>query len=706
MKKEKLTCVKKIFLVLLAFLLVLSDCRVSVPAAGKFSLKQENVKLNAEKTVFNGKVQKPVVSVKYQGRKLKQGKDYVVKYSGGFCDIGVYQVAVSGTGKYQGAVYKKFTINPSATSILYIASSKKGTELTASWKKQKSRTSGYQIQYSASKKMLNPKVLSVKDKNITKILLKKLNLGTGYYLRIRTYATVKGKKYYSEWSKIKKGVTAGKIIQPVVTPVVKPTATPKPAAFEFKQGSETMSVEAEKYFEIETTNSIEKIEISDTDTVQQYFKYASYYYSFYASKPGKVTITFEDEYGQKLQAEVRVTQNLNKKGTGNVTVVSVESDPTLPIPVIERIQYGSYGISVYFLSDFSSDDPYEGCEAQISKNPEFKAGREVTEERTNEKYSSKMNYGSVYFSFSRLPDQSGSTYYLRTRTYKIEENKKIAGSWSEIRKIDIPSDNQITATPEYSYELYYLDKETTDVMYTGYNRILYLKTDNPDPNTIYLKSERSAAYQGASNWRDFNDDIIFQQQSDNSSSLQKVEGGYVTSWEFTDPGIYQIEIRERSLKGYIVVGTVTVEVKDTDEAKEEWMKEIIQNVTTDEMNPFEKMDAVCKYLDSKFKYLRNNGKKILSLATAPNGPYFATYHWDSMLSPAALCGFAKLIGGFDEIHNCYYDREDWQNMHAKARLTIGDETRYFSACPLSSSGYVENIETVDFSNTENFRQIY
>ena len=25
---------------------------------------------------------------------------------------------------------------------------------------------------------------------------------------------------------------------------------------------------------------------------------------------------------------------------------------------------------------------------------------------------------------------------------------------------------------------------------------------------------------------------------------------------------------------------------------------------------------------------------------------------------------------------------------------------------LSSSGYVENIETVDFSNTENFRQIY
>ena len=79
MKKEKLTCVKKIFLVLLAFLLVLSDCRVSVPAAGKLSLKQENVKLNAEKTVFNGKVQKPVVSVKYQGRKLKQGKDYVVK---------------------------------------------------------------------------------------------------------------------------------------------------------------------------------------------------------------------------------------------------------------------------------------------------------------------------------------------------------------------------------------------------------------------------------------------------------------------------------------------------------------------------------------------------------------------------------------------------------------------------------------------------
>ena len=40
-------------------------------------------------------------------------------------------------------------------------------------------------------------------KTAAKTVLKKLTAGKTYYVRIRAYKTVKGKKYYSAWSKVK-----------------------------------------------------------------------------------------------------------------------------------------------------------------------------------------------------------------------------------------------------------------------------------------------------------------------------------------------------------------------------------------------------------------------------------------------------------------------------------------------------------------------
>lgn len=83
--------------------------------------------------------------------------------------------------------------------------------------------------------------------------------------------------------------------------------------------------------------------------------------------------------------------------------------------------------------------------------------------------------------------------------------------------------------------------------------------------------------------------------------------------------------------------------------------------------------------------------------------------WDSFISPREICEFAKMIGGFDDIHNCYYDypvgSQGWESWHAIAKLTIGDEVRSFSACPLFETGLVDKIETVDFNKTEKFRKI-
>lgn len=73
------------------------------------------------------------------------------------------------------------------------------------WKK-KSGVDGYQVQYSTNKKFSKKaaKIKSIKNASKTKLKVKKLKAGKQYFVRVRTYKTVDGTKYYSKWSKVKK----------------------------------------------------------------------------------------------------------------------------------------------------------------------------------------------------------------------------------------------------------------------------------------------------------------------------------------------------------------------------------------------------------------------------------------------------------------------------------------------------------------------
>lgn len=128
------------------------------------------------------------------------------------------------------------------------------------------------------------------------------------------------------------------------------------------------------------------------------------------------------------------------------------------------------------------------------------------------------------------------------------------------------------------------------------------------------------------------------------------------------------------------------------------------------MTSFEKMDAVCKYLNQPglFKYETVHGNYLVLLASEPNSPYFVSYRWDSYTSPAVLCKFAELIGGFDDIHNCYGDYQfgsyDWQIWHYKVKLTIGNTTKYYQACPFVETGEVGEIQKIDLTDLEKLKK--
>lgn len=89
---------------------------------------------------------------------------------------------------------------PKASSIKKIKKAKKSLKVT--WKKVKN-VKGYQLQYSTSKKFKKAKTVTVKKAKTTSKTIKKLKAKKKYYVRIRTYITVNGKKQYSDWSKAK-----------------------------------------------------------------------------------------------------------------------------------------------------------------------------------------------------------------------------------------------------------------------------------------------------------------------------------------------------------------------------------------------------------------------------------------------------------------------------------------------------------------------
>ena len=80
------------------------------------------------------------------------------------------------------------------------AKNTKGRKLTASWKKA-SEADGYQIQYAPNKKFKKAKSKTVKS---TAVTLKKLKKKTTYFVRVRAYKAVDGKKVYGKWSGVKK----------------------------------------------------------------------------------------------------------------------------------------------------------------------------------------------------------------------------------------------------------------------------------------------------------------------------------------------------------------------------------------------------------------------------------------------------------------------------------------------------------------------
>ena len=173
--------------------------------------KTYNIKNNFKKATVSGISNKSYtgknitqsITAKYNGKTLKNGTDYTVSYSSNK-SIGTATVKIAGKGSYTGTITKTLKINPAKQEIQKLTAKSKA--FFVDWA-QKGSATGYEIQYATNSKFTSAKKVTITNKNTDTKTISKLSGKKKYYVRVRSYTTVKGTKYYGAWSASKSVTT-------------------------------------------------------------------------------------------------------------------------------------------------------------------------------------------------------------------------------------------------------------------------------------------------------------------------------------------------------------------------------------------------------------------------------------------------------------------------------------------------------------------
>ena len=161
-----------------------------------------SVKAKTKSFTYNKK--KKTTSVKVYDRmgNVVSPSNYTVSYKNN-TKPGYATLTVKFKGNYSGTAIIRLTIKPKKEKLSSLKSTRK-KKMTVKWKKDKTVT-GYQIQYSTSKKYAkkSTKTVTISKKSTTSKTISKLKSKKKYYVRIRAYKKSAGKKIYGAWSKTK-----------------------------------------------------------------------------------------------------------------------------------------------------------------------------------------------------------------------------------------------------------------------------------------------------------------------------------------------------------------------------------------------------------------------------------------------------------------------------------------------------------------------
>ena len=135
------------------------------------------------------------ITVKYKDKVLKKDVDYSLSYSNNV-NVGDATVTITGMNGYSGSVTYKYHVLPKGAALSSVNLVVK--RLTIKWQPQ-SGIDGYWLQYGTDKTFGTYLKNLVLKPERSEYIANVPTADTKYYVRIRTYKDVNGKRYYSYW---------------------------------------------------------------------------------------------------------------------------------------------------------------------------------------------------------------------------------------------------------------------------------------------------------------------------------------------------------------------------------------------------------------------------------------------------------------------------------------------------------------------------
>ena len=150
---------------------------------------------------YTGKAFKPAPSVKYGGKTLTLGTHYTYSYRNNV-KPGKAAITLTGRGNFTGSRTITFRIKPRAATLSRVSSTRART-LTAVWQRDTLAT-GYELSYSTDKSFAKGVVRKVFTANgNTSYTPSGLKSGKVYYVRVRAYKAIDGKRVYGGYSRVR-----------------------------------------------------------------------------------------------------------------------------------------------------------------------------------------------------------------------------------------------------------------------------------------------------------------------------------------------------------------------------------------------------------------------------------------------------------------------------------------------------------------------
>lgn len=262
-----------------------------------------------------------------------------------------------------------------------------------------------------------------------------------------------------------------------------------------------------------------------------------------------------------------------------------------------------------------------------------------------------------------------------------------------------PSPEPIPYQAKYSYEVSILNQFT---IYEDVPIVLYVKTDNPNPNDFDNVFVNIGAYGekilGGPAYS-YGDIEYLEQEETNTKYFKKVKDGWIYTCRAEEPGIRIVSIQELE-KGennnntWQTVDAFQIEVKDGAAGRKVFCEKVIQTVSSEGYNEDglgkwsslteqQKMERLEAYIRDNMNYPRidTNGSYLgyntIWVLQENVGADWETGFTDCGGAAKLLCDMAKMIG----IEASAYTTTLNGMLHIKVQAVIGGQEYYYDATP-------------------------